>query len=89
MEDCYAGEKWKEKEDEERGLAVASREPAREDRWRREPGNLGTIEFSRAKPPAATDRRRYTYTLLLGPRLDSRQAEERRASTPSKSASLA
>lgn len=44
------------KEDEKRGLAVASREPAREDRWRREPGNLGTTEFSRAKLPAATGR---------------------------------
>lgn len=46
----------KKKENEKRGLAVASREPAREDRWRREPGNLGTTEFSRAKPPAATGR---------------------------------
>lgn len=41
-----------------------------------EPGNLGTTEFSRAKPPAATEPTKeiYIYTLLLGPRLDSRQA---------------
>jgi len=67
-----------------RGKGVGSREAAREDRWRREPGNLGTIEFSRAKPPAATGRRRYTYTLLLGPRLDSRQAGERERAHPRK-----
>lgn len=39
-----------------------------------EPGNLGTTEFSRAKPPAATEEI-YIHALLLGSRLDSRQAD--------------
>jgi len=44
-----------------------------------EPGNLGTTEFSRAKPPAATEPTEeiYIHTLLLGPWLDNRQTSGR------------
>lgn len=77
-----------EKEDEEeRGLAISreQRASAREDRWRGEPGNLGTVEFSRAKPPAATGRR--DIHAAPGTRLraiDQQRASHRRASLDSR-----
>lgn len=73
-------------------MAVASREPAREDRWRREePGNLGTTEFSRAKLPAATDRGDiHTHVAPWGlGSMARRRPATRGKRAPSKSASLA
>lgn len=69
-------------------MAVASRESAREDRWRREPGNLGTTEFSRAKPPAATGRRNIHARCCRAGSMPGNPTRGR-ASAPSKSASPA
>lgn len=83
-----AGEKWKEKENEERGLAVASREPAREDRWRRrtrEPRNHRVLTRETSSCHRA-DRRDIHTRCFWG--LGS-IAGKPAAGAPSKSASLA